>query len=297
MSETVMPSKLDHHERLAALPLWEGAIAVEPIAGGLTNRNLLVTARHGRFVARIAGDNAAHDIDRAAEQAATRAAAASGLGPDVVWAEPGLMILRHIEGRTLGGADLRDRTRLRQVLALLDRIRRTLPEHYRGPTRDRSPLAILEGYLQRLSAEPNRWQQAAGRYRPLLDSLAARLADVPAGFAHNDVHGDNIIDDGQRLWLVDWEYAGRGQPLVDLASLFNNAGLDGGMPHDCLADWLGRPPTGEETQGFMAMRLAAAMRDLFWGYAQDGLVASQPGKLDRYIAINENRVRAAAAGL
>ena len=74
-------------------------------------------------------------------------------------------------------------------------------------------------------------------------------------------------------------------------------GLDGGMAPICLTDWLGRPPTAEEMQGFMAMRLAAAMRDLFWGYAQDGLVASRPGKLDGYIAINENRVRVAAAGL
>ena len=297
MFETVMPSKPDHYDRLAALPLWDGAIVVEPIAGGLTNRNLLVTARHGRFVARIAGDNPAHDIDRAAEQAATRAAAACGLGPDLVWAEPGLMILRHIEGRMLDSANLRDRAKLRQVLALLNRIRRTLPEHYRGPLRDRYPLAILDGYLRRLSAEPNRWQQVIDRYRPLLDKLAAQLAGMPAGFAHNDVHGDNIIDDGQRLWLVDWEYAGQGQSLVDLASFFNNAGLDGGMAPICLADWLGRPPTAEEMQGFMAMRLAAAMRDLFWGYAQDGLVASRPGKLDGYIAINENRVRVAAAGL
>lgn len=292
-----MPRKPDLHDRLAALPLWDGPIAVEPVAGGLTNRNLLITARHGRFVARIAGDNAAHDIDRATEQAATRAAAACGLGPELVWAEPGLMILRHIEGRTLASADFRDQTRFRHVLALLNSIRRTVPEHYRGSSRDRTPLTILGRYLQKLTAEPNRWQRAADRYRPLLGILEPRLATVPAGFAHNDIHGDNIIDDGQRLWLLDWEYAGQGQPLVDLASFFNNAGLDDGMARICLADWLGHLPTGEEKQGFAAMRLAAAMRDLFWGYAQDGLVASQPGKLDDYIAINEHRVSMAAAVL
>ncbi|WP_187829640.1 phosphotransferase [Labrys sp. KNU-23] len=292
-----MPSKPDLHDRLAALPLWNGPIGIEPVAGGLTNRNLLITALQGRFVARIAGDNAAHDIDRAAEQAATRAAAACGLGPDLVWAEPGLMILRHIEGRTLGSADFADQTKLRRVLELLNRVRRELPDQYRGPLRDRSPFAILEHYAKKLSAEPNRWRRAADRYRPLLARLAARLAAMPSGFAHNDIHGDNIIDDGRRLWLVDWEYAGQGQPLVDLASLVNNAGLDGEAAHICLVDWLGRPPTAEERRGFATMRLAAAMRDLFWGYAQDGLVASQLGKLDDYIAINENRVRAAAARL
>lgn len=292
-----MPSKPDLHDRLAALPLWEGPIGIEPVSGGLTNRNLLITTRHGRFVARIAGDNAAHDIDRAAEQAATRAAAISGLGPDLVWAEPGLMILRHIEGRTLAGADFADQAKLRGVLELLNRVRRVSPDYYRGPARDRSPLAILGRYVQRLSAEPNRWRQAADRYRPLLDSLAARLAALPFGFAHNDVHGDNIIDDGRRLWLLDWEYAGRGQPLVDLASLANNAGLDDETAQICLIDWLGHPPTGEERRGFAAMRLAAAMRDLFWGYAQDGLVTSQPGQLEDYIAINENRVHAAVARL
>ncbi len=293
-ASTALP---DHADRLAALPLWGGPITIEPMVGGLTNRNLMITAPAGRFVARIAGDNAIHGIDRRAEQEATRAAAASGLGPELAWAEPGLMILRHIEGTTLGRTDFGEWARLRRVLDLLNRIRRELPGHYRRTPRDRRPVVILADYLERLSAKPNRWRRAAEDHRPLLESLTKRLAVLPPGFAHNDIHGDNIIDDGRRLWLVDWEYAGQGQPLCDLASFVNNAQLDEEAARRCLAYWLDRPATQGDDQGFAAMRLAAALRDLFWGYAQDGLIAGQPGRLDDYIAINEGRVRVAAARL
>ncbi|MGJ4856383.1 phosphotransferase [Labrys sp. La1] len=293
--DCTMPAMHHYQDRLAALPLWGGPVAIEAMTGGLTNRNLLITAKTGRFVARIADDNAAHDIDRAAEQAATRAASECGLGPELVWAEPGLMILRYIDGKTLRSADLAGAAKLRRSLALLGRVRREMPARYDGTRRDRSPIALLTGYAKRLATEPNRWQQAIDRYRPLIERLRARLELLPSGFAHNDVHGDNIIDDGERLWLLDWEYAGYGQPLVDLASLVNNAGLRDEAIEIGLADWLGHAPTHSEGEDFATTRLAAAMRDLFWGYAQDGLVADQPGKLDDYISINEGRVNAAAA--
>ncbi|WP_448952985.1 phosphotransferase [Labrys neptuniae] len=285
----------DLKARLGALPLWGGPISIEPSAGGLTNRNLLITAPTGRYVARLAGDNAAHDIDRAAEQAATRAAAQCGLGPELVWAEPGLMILRHIEGRTLTAADFADPERLSRVLGLLKRVHRDLPTHYRGAARDRSLATILTGYAARLEAMPNRWRQAARRHHALLERLQDPLRAAQPGFAHNDVHGDNLIDDGERLWLLDWEYAGQGQPLADLASLVNNGLLGEDAAQASLEAWLGRSPVVAERELFAAMRLAAALRDLFWGYAQDGLVAGGEGKLDGYIAINEGRVSAAAA--
>lgn len=287
----------DLQARLATLPIWSGPIEVEPLAGGMTNRNLLVTAREGRFVARIAGDNRVHDIDRQAEQAATCAAARAGLGPQVLWAEPDLMVLLHIEGRTLAQADFNDRKILVPAVELLRNISVDLPIYYDGARRNRHPLAVLTRYVEALTSGPGAWSETVRDLAPLLAALAPRLAAVPEGFAHNDVHGGNLIDDGARLWLVDWEYAGQGQPLVDLASFVNNALLGEEAADAALALWFARPPTADDRLAFAAMRAAAALRDLFWGYAQHRAADGPHADLDLYIAINEKRVKAAAARL
>lgn len=283
----------DVEDRLAALPLWSGAVEIEPLPGGLTNRNLLVRSRQGRFVARIAGDNDIHGIDRRAEQASTLAAAEAGLGPEVVWAEPALMVLRHVEGRTLEKSDFLDDSTVRNVVALLRLTNEVLPRLYRGPALDRRPLVLLRRYAERLVARPNRWRDAARACRPHLAALATMLAALPDGFAHNDIHGGNLIDDGARLWLVDWEYAGRGLAMIDVASLANNAEMADERADEAFRLWLGHVPGAAERGALAAARLAAALRDLLWGYAQDAFAV--PGvDLGDYIAVNERRVAAAA---
>ena len=82
--------------------------------------------------------------------------------------------------------------------------------------------------------------------------------------------------------------------MVDVASLANNGLVCEASAREVLATWLGRPPHLHDLADFAAMRLAAALRDLFWGYAQDALIAPDHGELDRYIAINEERVAAAS---
>ncbi|WP_413993089.1 phosphotransferase [Labrys okinawensis] len=291
----------DLEARLAALPIWSGPLAIEPLPGGMTNRNLLVSAPQGRFVVRIAGDNAAHGIDRSAEQAATRAAARAGLGPELFWAEPDLMVMRHVSGHTLARRNFEDKYTLAGAVELLRNTYLKLPLYYEGPKQDRRPLTVLARYADALTRAPGRWREAVESHRSLLSLLAPRLADIPQGFAHNDVHGDNLIDDGSRLWLVDWEYAGQGQPLADIASLANNAMMAEGAANTALELWLGRTATERDLSSFAAMRLATALRDLFWGYAQD---SAQQGSADRsqidlagYIGINEDRVKIAVGRL
>jgi thiamine kinase-like enzyme len=270
---------------------------VEPLPGGMTNRNLLVTAPEGRFVVRIAGDNAVHDIDRRAEQAATRAAAQAGIAPELLWAEPDLLVMRHVDGHTLTDANLEDETILARAINILRDIFEKVPLFHSGSMRDRRPMTILAHYMQTLTFRDNRWRTAVRGHRALLSELAPRLAGLPSGFAHNDLHGGNLIDDGKRLWLVDWEYAGQGQPLADLASLVNNGLLTGDRAGMALELWLRRTASAQDRASFAAMRVATALRDLFWGYAQDCASQAADGDLDAYIAVNERRVQAAAARL
>lgn len=276
--------------RIAALSCWRGPITVEPLPGGLTNRNHLVRDGARRFVVRLTADSPLHDIDRAAERAATQAAERAGLGPAVLHAEPGALVLAHIPGRTLTPADLAAPATLRAVIDLLRRVADAMPSLYVGAARDRRPAAVLAAYQTVIEAQASDpWRRRAARFAPAVEQLAA-LPEPPPAFVHGDIHAGNILDDGERFWLVDWEYAGLGVVGQDLASLVANgpATDPDRFAEAALVAWLGRPPGVEDLRALWHGLLGATLRDLFWGFAQasidEELAASD------YLSINERRV-------
>jgi thiamine kinase-like enzyme len=276
-------------DRIVALSCWRGSITVEPLDGGLTNRNFLVRERGARFVVRISGDSAVHDIDRAAELAASRAAEQAGLGPAVIHAEPGALVLAHVTGRTLAPPDLAETPTLMAAIDLLRRVGDAMPRFYTGPARDRRPVCVLAAYRRALAAAPAPWRQAAAAHEPAIARLAALPAPPPV-FVHGDIHAGNLIDDGTRLWLVDWEYAGMGVAGHDLASLVAN-GPEGDSPdfaEAALAAWLRRSPSAADRAALWQGRLGATLRDLFWGYAQATI--DPAFAMSDYLSINERRV-------
>src|SRR5436190_744425 len=93
-------------QRLARLPCWRGKVSFEPLKGGLTNLSFVAQDRGEKFVVRCGGDIPVHHVFRDRERAASRAAYEAGLSPELVHVEPGITVLRFIEGRTLGEADL-----------------------------------------------------------------------------------------------------------------------------------------------------------------------------------------------
>jgi thiamine kinase-like enzyme len=99
---------LDLEARIAGLPCWRGQVTLEPLHGGLSSRAFVVDDGSERYVARCGGDIPAHHVFRDRERAASVAAHAAGLSPEVVYAEPGVMVIRHIDGRTLAEPDLRE---------------------------------------------------------------------------------------------------------------------------------------------------------------------------------------------
>jgi aminoglycoside phosphotransferase (APT) family kinase protein len=197
------------------------------------------------------------------------------------------MVRRFAPGRALEASELSEPRIMALAVAVLRRCRDEMLATYRGPVVDRSPAAILPTYQALIASRPNRWRAAAARHDAAIAGVVAALARLPLALGHNDVHAANMILDGDRLWLVDWEYAGQAPALVDLGSLCVNGLMTEPLALEAEAMWIGR---GERSPPrlFAAARLAAALRDLFWGYVQDG--SGREFDADAYIAANEARV-------
>ena len=94
--------------RIARLPCWQKGVSLAPLQGGLTNLSYVATDGTEKFVVRCGEDIAVHHVFRDRERAASRAAHAAGLSPEVVYGEPGITVLRFVEGRTFEEKDLGD---------------------------------------------------------------------------------------------------------------------------------------------------------------------------------------------
>src|ERR1043165_7270662 len=116
-----------------SLPCWKGKVEPKPIKGGITNANFLVEDAGQRFFVRVGEDIPIHGVMRFNESAASRAAAACGLSPELLHQAPGALLFRFSEAKPLSVEDVRPRAMLERILPLLHTCHREMPKHVRGP--------------------------------------------------------------------------------------------------------------------------------------------------------------------
>jgi thiamine kinase-like enzyme len=255
--------------RALALPIWTGTPRAEPLGGGITNLNVRVTDARRSAVVRIGDDIPVHQIMRFNELAASRAAHAAGISPAVLHHEPGALVIDFVEGRTMTAADLRDPDLLEQALALVMHAHRDIPRHLRGPALTFWVFQTLRDYAATL-------EEGRSRHRPRLagllneaEGLERAVGRIEMVFGHNDLLPANFLHDGQRMWLIDWDYAGWGSPLFDLGGLAANIGLGPDQEAWLLTAYYGAPPDGDLLHRYRAMKAAAALREAMWSMVQE----------------------------
>jgi thiamine kinase-like enzyme len=248
--------------RIAALPCWRGDVTLEPLAGGLSNRSFVVTAGAARYVARCGDDIPVHHVFREREGAASVAAHAAGLSPELVHAERGIMVFRHIDARTFAEADLcADTARIVRLLAVCHR---DIARHLRGPANAFWVFHVIRDYARTLAAGTTHPATELARYAALADALERTQIPLPIVFGHHDLLPGNLLDDGRRLWLIDWEYGGFGTAMFDLANLAANGRFTPAAELSLLEAYFERPAGAEVLRSFDAMKVASALREALW---------------------------------
>ncbi len=255
--------------RAAALPCWKAPVAPRPISGGLTNDNFLVEDAGARFFVRIGDDIPVHHVARDKELAASRAAHAAGIAPEVVYTEPGILVLRYIDGRSYGPEDVRDARNLPRIVELVRRCHEQVPIHLRGPAPFFWVFHVIRDYASALREAGSRHAGATPRYLAVAESLARAIGPVDLVFGHNDLLAANFIDDGRDLWLVDWEYSGFNSPLFDLGGLASNNELSCAQEEELLRRYYQAPVTDGLMRRYAAMKCASLLRESMWSMVSE----------------------------
>ena len=246
---------------IAAIPEWTGrAFTAEPITGGLTNRNFRVTVDGTPHFVRIPGEaTELLAVDRGNELHNSRAAAAAGVGPRVVHHVPrfDVIALEWLPGRTMSNAAFAEPGMPARIAGALRRL-------HAGPRfrDDFNMFRLTERYLALVDERAIR---LPGGYRDGIAAVprievALRARPQPTVPCHNDLLAENYIDDGERLWIVDYEYSGNDDPTFELGNTAQELGFDDARQAELCAAYF-----GEASPALLArMRLQMIMSDVGW---------------------------------
>lgn len=246
-------------EAIKRIPLLSHYAGPIERLGGLTN----MVFRLGDYCLRIPGKGTEEYIDRANELVATKLVADAGVGPEILYAdaETGVFVSRFIEGaatmtperfRRVSGAPARAAKAFRRL-------------HDSGavfPARFEL-FAMIDSYLAILSTKDVGLPE--GYHEVLKEAEAVRAAlsahPLPNVACHCDPLCENFLDDGERVWIVDWEYSGMNDPMWDLGDLSVEGGFGPDQDAELLQAYFGREPDSSERG---RMIIYKAMCDLLW---------------------------------
>jgi thiamine kinase-like enzyme len=241
---------------------WQGKdISIQPLSGGLTNTNFHVMVDGTPYFIRVPGQSTELlAIDRNNEVHNTKAAAETGVAPPVLYHLPeyNVMVLEFLDGQTMSKELLNKTgmpTRMARAIKMLHAGPRfysdfnmfRLTEYYLKLCDERA-IKIPEGYLERMPIVAR--IEEAMSVRP--------LSNVPC---NNDLLAENYIDDGEKLWLIDYEYSGNNDPTFELGNTCQEMEFDEAQIQEVCAAYF-----GDVTAGKMArMKLNMIMSDVGWG--------------------------------
>jgi thiamine kinase-like enzyme len=251
-------------EALVARAWSATATEVRPLPGGITNRNYVVTAAGRQHVVRIPGERTALlGIDRANELEATVRAAQLGIGPAVlgILPEVGTVITEFVPGEHR--ADLTDR--VEAIARILTRF------HGSGPLHGSFMIhRVVEAHAADAAAHGVTPPASFERLHECSRRIEAAVHPRPAVPCHNDLLPANLLFHGDRIWLLDYEYAGMNDAFFDLGNLSVNGAFDGSADERLVRAYLGRV-TASALARLSLMKLMSEFREGMWAVVQQAI--------------------------
>lgn len=261
-------------QKLLDLKIWHGKIAVTPLIGGLSNESYIVSDDSGKYVVRFCHDIPAHHVVRDHEAMVSKAAFEAGYAPEMVHYQSGAMVFRFIESRTYSEQDIQPN--LERLVALIKGFHHNVGRKVRGAGRIFWVFHVLRDYAATLKAGNSRFAGRLDGFMAVNDAMEDMQIPLPIVYTHNDLLPANFIDDGNKIWIIDFEYAGFSTAMFDLANLAANAKFSPNEDEHLLQLYFGAPSSPEIRKAHSAMKCASALRETMWAMVSE-LHLNAPG--------------------
>jgi thiamine kinase-like enzyme len=270
--EFTIPELTEVVARLAAL-LGPRDGTVVQLEGGITNRNFRVNFGGTDYVVRLPGKRTALlGIDREAECIANKAAAELGIAPKVaaLLSEPSALVTVFVSGREMRADELREPEAIAEVAHDLRSLHDSGTELPSGFDSFRLVEEYAETGRANGSEPPDGYDEALEAAHAIERAVRDQPGHEPVP-AHNDLLPANFLRDGDRMQLIDWEYAGMGDRWFDLGNFAVNNELDDDQETQLLQAYFGEPPDDRKRATLKLFRFMSDFREAMWGVVQAGV--------------------------
>jgi len=254
-------------EKIKSLSIWSHELKINPLEGGITNLNFLVNHGNDKLVVRLGQDIPEHLVFRSNEINVSKAAYEIGVSPKLIHSELGVLVLEYIESETLNPTGVQKN--LDRIIPVIKKIHNEIPNFLSG-----QPAMFWVFYVIKYYANFLRSNHSS--HHDKIDDLlykASKLEKLSSPreivFGHNDFLAANFLDDGSKIWVVDWEYGGFNDPLFDIGGLASNNDFNQDLEKEALEMYYEKTLTNDVLLKYNSMKTASLLRETMWSMVSE----------------------------
>ncbi len=253
--------------KIKSLPIWKNLENIEPLAGGITNLNFLVSDSGSKSVVRLGSDIPEHLVYRSNEIIVSEAAYQIGVSPKLIYNEPGVLVLEFIESKTLEPKTVREN--LNKIVPIIRKIHDEIPNKLSGQPQIFWVFYVIKYYSNYLLNNNSSHISLIPSLLKKAEKLEKLSSPREIVFGHNDLLAANFLDDGSKIWVVDWEYGGFNDPLFDIGGLSSNNDLDENLENEVLEMYFKEKPSKDLIIKYNAMKTSSLLRETMWSMVSE----------------------------
>ena len=258
---------MEFENKIKSLPIWKNLENIEPLEGGITNLNFLVSDSGSKSVVRLGSDIPEHLVYRSNEIVVSEAAYQIGVSPKLIYNEPGVLVLEFIESKTLEPKTVREN--LNKIVPIIRKIHDEIPNKLSGQPQIFWVFYVIKYYSNYLLNNNSSHISLIPSLLKKAEKLEKLSSPREIVFGHNDLLAANFLDDGSKIWVVDWEYGGFNDPLFDIGGLSSNNDLDENLENEVLEMYFKEKPSKDLIIKYNAMKTASLLRETMWSMVSE----------------------------
>ena len=252
---------------IRSIPIWNENIKIQTIDGGLTNQNFLIEENNKKYVVRLGNDIPEHLVSRSNELIVSKAASNAGISPKVIYHSEGILVLDYIECTTLSAEGVRKN--IKSIIPLIKKIHHEIPKNLYGQSVIFWVFHVIRNYVKFLYDNKSSHSKILSDLISKSELLEKNSAPYEIVFAHNDLLPANFLDDGSRLWVIDWEYAGYNTPLFDLGGLSSNNDFSFEEETYLLENYFKNKINDKLLLQYNSLKCASLLRETMWSMVSE----------------------------
>ena len=254
-------------DTIQSIPIWNNEISIKTLDGGITNENFLVEENNKKYVVRLGNDIPEHLVSRSNELIVSKAASDAGISPKVIYHSHGILVLDYIKSITLSSEGVRKN--IKSIIPLIKKIHHEIPKNLYGQSVIFWVFHVIRNYVKFLNDNKSLHIKILSDLISKSELLEKNSSPYEIVFGHNDLLPANFLDDGSKIWIIDWEYAGYNTPLFDLGGLSSNNDFSYKEEIYLLENYFENKINDKLLLQYNSLKCASLLRETMWSMVSE----------------------------